>query len=222
MITGDSNTVVILVIAAGIIILFVFIKIVLSGSNKPLPSPKSRLEELTIAIQFNPEDDLAYFERGKYYMKIGKNKNAISDFRKALKLGNKDAEIYLEKIDPNYGMQEIKKQIVEELHEEDEELKRYKEELENYNKAIRKNPQNAIAYVMRGALKEANKDYFGALEDFKKAIEIKPDYAEAYFHLGKLKIKKNEIPEACLHLRKAFDLGLTRAGSLLEKYCGND
>ncbi len=221
MLTGDSNTVVILVVAAGVIILFLFIKMVLSGSEKPTPGPQSRLEELTIAIQLNPDDDLAFYERGKYYLKIGKNKNAIMDFRKALKLGNKDAEIYLQKIDPSYGVQEVKQEIKEVLSEEDNELKKYREQLEDYNKAIQKNPKNAIAYVMRGSLKEVHNDYFGAMEDFTKALEIKPDYAEAYFHLGKLKIKNNEIPEACMHLKKAFELGLTRAKSLIDKYCNN-
>ncbi len=222
MLDVDSNIQIILLIVGGLLVLFIFIKMVLSSSSKQPPSPKSRLEELTIAIQLNPNDDLAYFERGKYYMKIGKNKLAILDFRKARKLGNTDAERYLENIDPSYGDKDVVEKVIEELKNEDEELKKYREELEDYNKAIRKNPQNAIAYVMRGALKEAHKDYFGAMEDFVKAIEIKPEYAEAYFYLAKLKIKRNEIPEACLHLKKALELGYTRAESLIEKHCNNN
>ncbi len=221
MITGDTNTTIIIVVAAGIFVLFIFIRMVLSGQSKSVPTPKTRLEELTIAIQLNPEDDLAYFERGKYYMKIGKNKLAISDFRKARKLGNTDAERYLENLDPAYGNKQVVETVINELKTEDEEVKKYREQLEDYNKAINNNPQNAIAYVMRGVLKETHRDYSGAMDDFIKAIEIKPEYAEAYLHLAKLKIKRNEIPEACLHLKKAKELGCTRADSLIEKYCNN-
>lgn len=54
-------------------------------------------------------------------------------------------------------------------------LKKYKEALEDYNKALKLYPHDAASYGNRGVIKIKLKDFEGAIEDFKKSLELDPD-----------------------------------------------
>ena len=56
--------------------------------------------------------------------------------------------------------------------------------IEDYDKAIKIDPQDAAAYYNRGYSKFALKKYEEAIEDYGKAIEIDPQLAQAYFNRG--------------------------------------
>ncbi len=52
--------------------------------------------------------------------------------------------------------------------------------LDDYNKAIKLNPNDADAYNGRGIFRFETGDYQGAIEDYTKVIELKPKHSDAY------------------------------------------
>ncbi len=97
--------------------------------------------------------------------------------------------------------------------------RKYKEALEDFNKAIELDPYSADSYNYRGMVKYFLDDYKSALEDFDKAIALQPDYAEAYNLRGVVKGELNDDKGACEDWEKAFELGLKNAFILLKKFC---
>jgi len=72
-----------------------------------------------------------------------------------------------------------------ELYEKHE----YMEALLNFNKAIEVDPNYAIAYYMRGNIKEAFEDHHGAMKDYNTCIEKNGKFADAFFVRGNVKMK---------------------------------
>ena len=58
------------------------------------PSPARSIADLTQAIQRNPNDANAYFDRGRAYQRNGDYDRAIVDYTKAIKLKPDDAIAY--------------------------------------------------------------------------------------------------------------------------------
>ena len=50
-----------------------------------------------------------------------------------------------------------------------------RETIENFSKAILKNPDNFFFYLQRGKLKHDIGDYVGAIKDFNSSLSINPD-----------------------------------------------
>ncbi len=97
--------------------------------------------------------------------------------------------------------------------------RKYKEALEDFNKAVELDPYSADIYNYRGMTKYFLEDYKGALADFDKTIELQPDYAEAYNLRGVVKGELNDEKGACEDWEKAFELGFKNAFVLLKKFC---
>ena len=59
---------------------------------------------------------------------------------------------------------------------------------EDYNMAVKANPDDADAYFYRGFTYESKSkpDYKRAIQDYKKAIELNPDNADAYAYLAQV------------------------------------
>ena len=67
------------------------------------------------------------------------------------------------------------------------ELGLYHEAISDYDKAIRLDPDFALAYINRGRAKSSLKEYFAAIFDYDTAILLKPDDAKAYINRGHAK-----------------------------------
>src|SRR5207249_502510 len=76
-----------------------------------------------------------------------------------------------------------------------QDLKRYKDALANYDKAIAINPNYAEAYNNRGLIFYNLKQYNAALADYNKAIAINPDHADAHLNKSLLKLLLGEYEE---------------------------
>lgn len=100
-----------------------------------------------------------------------------------------------------------------------DELKDYKGAIEEYTKAIAKNPKNAMAFYNRGISKDNLKDHKGAIEDYTKAIALNPSDAEAYYYRGLSQIALNQKDSGCADLRKASELGSEEAAGLSKQLC---
>ena len=78
---------------------------------------------------------------------------------------------------------------------------------ENYDEAIRLNPQNAKAYNNLGVLHHEGRNYQWAIEDFDEAIRLDPEYAKAYNNRGLTYQSLGKVEEAERDFQKAKELG---------------
>jgi TPR repeat/Tetratricopeptide repeat len=81
--------------------------------------------------------------------------------------------------------------------------------IEDYNKALDINPQDAEAYYNRGNAKYNQGDLETAIEDYNKAIDINPKYANAYNNRGDAKSKQGDLDSAIEDYNKAIDINPT-------------
>lgn len=86
------------------------------------------------------------------------------------------------------------------------EARDYDGALENFNQAIKLNPQHAAAYYDRGRAYHAQGDYDRAFTDYNRAIQLNPDMAAAYVNRGNIYYKETEYAQALLDYNKAIQL----------------
>ena len=128
---------------------------------------KQAAKLFTEAIELNPDNALAWHNRGWAYIEQKKYTQALTDFNKAAEI-NPDSEF------PYFG-----RGWVYNLQ------KKYDAAVKEYDKVIKLNPKYAVAWNNRGAAKSWLNKMAEALDDYDKAIELNPRYAKAYENRGK-------------------------------------
>ena len=73
--------------------------------------------------------------------------------------------------------------------------------------ALSLDPQNFMAWALRGELHELQSQYEQALECFNKALELRPGFAVAYADRGLLHHKLGNLPQAQADMDRAASLG---------------
>ncbi|REJ43621.1 MAG: tetratricopeptide repeat protein [Microcystis flos-aquae DF17] len=84
--------------------------------------------------------------------------------------------------------------------------KKYELALDDFNKAMKLNPNYAMAYFGRGELYYYQKKYELALADFNKAIELNPNHAGAYVNRGIIYYEQKKYELALADFNKAIEL----------------
>ncbi len=94
------------------------------------------------------------------------------------------------------------------------ELKKYKESLKDYNKALKVNPKDPSTHYNKSiALRQLNKPK-EAMISIDKALELNPNYASAYYSRGNIFLKFKEYEKAL----DAYDLAITAYESNIIAY----
>jgi len=78
-----------------------------------------------------------------------------------------------------------------------------------FQEAVKKNPENKLAYTYLGDLFLRKKRYNAALNSYKKALDIDPQSAENYFRMGQVYYHKKEGKNAIKNFTKAFEMDKT-------------
>ena len=86
-------------------------------------------------------------------------------------------------------------------------LGQYQRAFEDYDKAIRLNPDYTDAYYNRGNAYAKLGKYQRAIEDYNKAIFLKHDYTEAYNNRGHAYLSQGNKELGCRDVQKACALG---------------
>lgn len=118
------------------------------------------------AIELNPENALAWHNRGWAYIEQRKYKEALNDFNKA------------EELNPNSYLPHFGRGWVYDRQKD------YAAAIKEYNKVIAINPNYAVAWNNRGAAKSWLNQMHEAIADYSKAIELNPKYGKAYENRG--------------------------------------
>jgi tetratricopeptide (TPR) repeat protein len=171
----------------------------------------SALEDLSKAIENQPDFILAYFERANIrFRKI--------NFEYSEKINDEDVTTKSNKGYKGFdNSSEPKNQsgisIGEKVFGTDYDLV-----MHDYDKILELNPKFIYAYFNRGYIRSMQRDYRNALIDFTKAIELNPDFAEAWFNRGITQIYLGDREHGIADLRMAGQLGLYKAYNLIKRY----
>jgi lipoprotein NlpI len=86
--------------------------------------------------------------------------------------------------------------------------------IQDYNEAIRLNPNDAVAYNNRGnAYRRDKGDSDHAIQDYDEAIRLNPNYADAYYNRGLAYGAKGDQDRAIQDLNEAIRLNPKDAGA---------
>ncbi len=134
------------------------------------------------------------FEKGCRHADLGKYREAIEAYSRALVLKPNDGMIY-----NNRG--DAKGKIGD-----------YRGALEDFNMAVQIMPNEALIYNNRGMAKKGLGDIQGALADFNMAILINPTEDDAHNNRGNIKSDLGDFVGAILDYDHAITLNPTKAG----------
>jgi tetratricopeptide (TPR) repeat protein len=135
-------------------------------SSGDAESYESTIKDSNKAIEINPKDAEAYYNRGKAKASLGDRIGSMKDFNKAIDLKPKNADAY-------YSRGFLKSNLED-----------YSGAIKDFNKVITLDPKGAVPYYSRGVTKNQLGDKKGALEDLSKAGEL--GYSEAYELIRKI------------------------------------
>ncbi len=196
-----------------------------------LKKVREALSDFEKSSQLNPNDYATYNNRGNLYLSIGDITNSIYDFRTALKI----KEDFLEARKNLEKAERLKKAIemYEENYAQSSELSLYysqvgvdkamnnliEEALPYFELSVKYDTLNIDAIKNRGNGYAILKRFEEAERDLLKVLRLKPDEAGALMNLANIKHETGYINIACDYWHKAFDLGLTNAQFMIDKFC---
>jgi tetratricopeptide (TPR) repeat protein len=158
-------------------------------------------DDLEKAIESDSSMLYPYLERGYQRMEGGYYKGALEDYNMALKIFDKDPEIWL-----NRG------HVKEKLND-------LKGAYADYSKAIELDEKFGKAWLNRGNVLSKQGRLNEAVEDYSAAITFIPDYAAAFYNRAIAKNRLKQSAEACQDLQKAETLGFTVDEKMKSEIC---
>lgn len=132
-----------------------------------LPSKEPHaISNLTAAIEMDPTNADAYYNRGIAYRSTGDYVTATADLSEAIRLGRKTAETYVAR-GTAYR-----------------EAREYGRAIDDFTEAIRIDPKDGDAYQARGITHVRLKESEAAIADFSEAIHLGVKTADCYTNRG--------------------------------------
>ena len=148
---------------------------------------EAALEECNQAIRLQPNNAIAYNNRGAILYEMGRYEGALEDYDRAIQHQLDYAIAYNNRGNTLY------------------EMDRYEEALEDMNHAIMLQPDNAKFYDSRGVTLHEMRRYEEALEDKNRAIQLQPN-AQFYYNRGATLHEMNRYEEALEDCNRAVKL----------------
>jgi tetratricopeptide (TPR) repeat protein len=146
------------------------------------------IDELTKAIELDPNNAMSYDRRGIAYGEICEYDNAISDFNTAIEIDDTYAGAYNNRALAYYKKDVLGRAIID------------------YNKAIELSPDISVFYSNRGLAHYYSDEYIEAIADFNTAIELGPDDLETYTYRGEACAAIGEFDKAIADFDRAIAL----------------
>ena len=120
------------------------------------------IEAYTQAIQSNPQDASAYFQRAVAYVKADEDDKAVADLARAIQ------------INPRYRQAYYRRSFIYMIRGN------YDQATADLNQAIQINPEFTQAYFRRACVEMMSGQDDPALSDLDRVIEIDPNFSQAY------------------------------------------
>ena len=140
-----------------------------------------------INTELTPSLADGYFYRALFFIVFDKDKEALQDFNRSIKLNPRNEYVYLER-----------GKMLESVGNK-------KAALKDYNKALELNPNFAEAYATRGYYFEHTHKEEEALQDYNKALELNPNDLETRTIRADLLYDNQRYTESFLDYYKVLD-----------------
>ncbi len=150
--------------------------------------PDEKLRCYTEAIRLEPDDAVAFNNRGLARREKRDLDGALQDFDEAVRLRQNDAHMLI-----NRGVTRKLKRDLEGA-------------LKDFNEAICVKPDLAGAFVGRGNVSQAKGDLEAASQDYNQAIRLEPSYADAFNNRGTTRYAKGDLDGALQDFNEAIRL----------------
>ena len=95
-------------------------------------------------------------------------------------------------------------------------VKKYKQAIDDFSKAISINPKNVQSYLQRGLAYYADADFQQAVNDFSQVLLLQPNSGAAYYYRGLSGIGLHDNDAALRDLQQAQQLGYEGDYSMLK------
>jgi len=146
------------------------------------------IEDLSKAIQLNPNYAEAYYNRGILRYVSGDKQGAIADFNEVLRINPNLFQAYVNRGNARDDSGDSQGAIAD------------------YNEALRINSSDSKAYYNRGVTRSRLGDNQSAIADFNEALRINPNYALAYNSRGNVRAELGDKQGAIQDFQKAAEL----------------
>jgi tetratricopeptide (TPR) repeat protein len=175
-----------------------------SQMNSQQPDPKameSALAEFKKAVEIDKDNVEALLNKAIVLAGMGNFKESMTDLDKVITLKQDIPDAYLYRA--------LCKMQIGDLPNS----------LADFDKTIELAPDNLNAIFYRANAKYSMKDYEGAKDDMNKIIVSNPNIPNSYAFRGMCDINLGNKKAGCDDLKKAKELGLPEADTLLYQYC---
>lgn len=172
--------------------------------NNPQPDPKAMetaLAEFKKALELDNTNIEALMNKSVILAGMGNFKDALVDLDKVISVNQGIPDAYLYRALCKLQMNDAQNSIAD------------------FDKAIELSPDNLNAIFYRANAKFGLKDFEGAMADMNMLIKVKPEIPTSYAFLGLCKINLGNQKEGCADIKKAKEMGLPEADTLLYQYC---
>ena len=148
-------------------------------------------------IQIQPDNYWAWHDKGHALELAELNEEAIQSYERAVQLKS-DFQLA---IDSRKRLLQEMKQIDRLYH-----LQHYEEAIASCDDIIAENPEDALAWLMRGMALENSKQYKSAIKSYNRVLRIHPDDHLAWFKRGTLLEKLRLYADAAKSYRQVTKL----------------
>ncbi|MFP4009176.1 MAG: tetratricopeptide repeat protein, partial [Spirulinaceae cyanobacterium] len=150
---------------------------------------QTEIENLSQALNLNPQDYVAYCDRGIIYCDmLEQYKNAVSDFTKAIEIKPDLDNLWFNRGQAYLG------------------LKEYENAISDYAEALKINPSNSSTYNNRGHAYKEIKEYEKAIADFTQVLKLVSNNSNAYNNRGIAYGEIKEYEKAIADFTQAINL----------------
>ncbi|MBD2092135.1 tetratricopeptide repeat protein [Microcoleus sp. FACHB-1515] len=148
-------------------------------------------------IEIQPDNYWAWHDRGRVLELLERYEDAAASYDRAVNLKPK-FELAIES----------RKRVLSQLKRVDRlyDLQHYEEAIESCNKAIRTNPDDALAWLMRGMALENAEQYEEAAASYNRVVKLQPTDHLAWFKRGGVLEKLERYKEAAIAYNQVVKL----------------
>lgn len=159
------------------------------------------IESYNDFLKLQPKHVKTIYNRGRCYQELGQYEKALRDFTRVIEIDANSENALLS--------------IGQEMYRKED----YESTIFYGDKVLQRDPNNAMAYYLKGRAKHKQGLIRDALHNYNSAINLSPDLGEAYLHRSALKLYLKQNRGACADLRKAVTLNVEGAEDALSKNC---
>ncbi len=208
----------------------------LNVTNREISEPKSTLmgiiQDFDGRIETNKSTE-NFLIRGALKMMVDDYNSALNDLDAALEEDSKNSLAYFSRANTRLKMVEVIESLPDYSENltislnggntnsstTNEVLTDYNYILEDYENAVRNEPDFPFVYFNEAYVLCKLDRYEEALQKLNIAIEKQDNFAEAYFNRGLTKVYLDDIDGGALDLSKAGELGIENAYNIIKRYC---